>query len=209
MPPLQAGPTFVQTSVTLVLCLCAIMSAESASRTATGVVAAAFAAVTFVAPGVLVWAQKYKKYVDHAEALGMRELIWLLARSGGLGTRQCPGLIERRSLRKAMRVLSPVASELLGALIIADAAERKLANDRTSEYNACLSSRVTGSVVGTQRTCFRPASAHLHVVGNYMAVLKKALVDPGTSQPAVRVYPTTIVLCAMCCMYLTGMKLNE
>lgn len=25
---------------------------------------AAFAAVTFVAPGVLVWAQKYKKYVS-------------------------------------------------------------------------------------------------------------------------------------------------
>ncbi|KAI0732381.1 phosphatidylinositol N-acetylglucosaminyltransferase [Fomitopsis betulina] len=60
---LQAGPTFVQTSVTLVLCLWAIMSAESASRTATGVVAAAFAAVTFVAPGVLVWAQKYKNEI--------------------------------------------------------------------------------------------------------------------------------------------------
>lgn len=61
--------------------------------------------------------------VDHAEALGVRELIWLLARSGGLGTRQCPGLIERRSPCKAMRLLSPVVSELRSALLVADWAE--------------------------------------------------------------------------------------
>lgn len=105
----------MQTSVTFALCLWAIVSADSVSRTATGVVGAAFAAVTFVAPGVLVWAQKYKKYVDHAEALDMRELIWLLARSGEPGTRQYPGLIERRSLCEAMRLLSPVVSELRSA----------------------------------------------------------------------------------------------
>ncbi|KZT74637.1 phosphatidylinositol N-acetylglucosaminyltransferase [Daedalea quercina L-15889] len=60
---LQAGPAIVQTSVTLVLCLSSILSAESVSRTATGLVMAAFAAVTFVAPGVLVWAQKYKNEI--------------------------------------------------------------------------------------------------------------------------------------------------
>ena len=61
---LQAGPAIVQTSVTLALCLWAVMAAASVSRTATGLVMAAFAAVTFEAPGVLVWAQKYKKYVS-------------------------------------------------------------------------------------------------------------------------------------------------
>ncbi|EPT04313.1 hypothetical protein FOMPIDRAFT_1021975 [Fomitopsis schrenkii] len=60
---LQAGPAIVQTSVTFALCLWAIVSADSVSRTATGVVGAAFAAVTFVAPGVLVWAQKYKNEI--------------------------------------------------------------------------------------------------------------------------------------------------
>lgn len=60
---LQAGPPVVQTSVTIILCLSSLASAESLSRTATGIAMAAFVSVTFVAPGVLVWAQKYKNEI--------------------------------------------------------------------------------------------------------------------------------------------------
>ncbi|KAH9835568.1 phosphatidylinositol N-acetylglucosaminyltransferase [Rhodofomes roseus] len=60
---LQAGPAIVQTAVTIILCLSSILSADSVSRTATALVFAAFTAVTFVAPGVHVWAQKYKNEI--------------------------------------------------------------------------------------------------------------------------------------------------
>ncbi|KAH9937677.1 phosphatidylinositol N-acetylglucosaminyltransferase [Fomitopsis serialis] len=53
----------LQTAVTIALCLSSLLSAESLSRTATGAAMTAFVSVTFVAPGVLVWAQKYKNEI--------------------------------------------------------------------------------------------------------------------------------------------------
>ena len=59
---LQVTPTIFQALLTLLLSLLSIFLTASLSATVSCIYGATLVIVTFVAPGVLVWAQKYKKY---------------------------------------------------------------------------------------------------------------------------------------------------
>lgn len=60
---LQSGPQAIHVLVTLVVCGSSIAFTASFSSTASHLIIVTFAFVTFVAPGVLVWAQKYKNEI--------------------------------------------------------------------------------------------------------------------------------------------------
>jgi phosphatidylinositol glycan class C protein len=61
---LQASAsTSLQALLTLILCSIAVASVASLSTVATALFAAVFLSVTFIAPAMLVWAQKYKNEI--------------------------------------------------------------------------------------------------------------------------------------------------
>jgi len=60
---LQATLTIFQALLTLLLSLLSICLTASLSATVSCIYAATLVAVTFVAPGILVWAQKYKNEI--------------------------------------------------------------------------------------------------------------------------------------------------
>jgi hypothetical protein len=61
---LQVTPRIIHAFITLLLSTLSICLTTSLSATVSYIYAVTLILVTFVAPGVLVWAQKYKKYAS-------------------------------------------------------------------------------------------------------------------------------------------------
>jgi phosphatidylinositol glycan class C protein len=66
---IQATPTVLQASITLSLSTLCLYLTASLSATISYLYATTLIFVTLVAPGVLVWAQKYKKYVIYPNSI--------------------------------------------------------------------------------------------------------------------------------------------
>jgi len=60
---LQSGPKAVQVAMTVALCSTSVLSALSISSTATYIFVSTYVFVAFIAPGVLVWAQRFKNEI--------------------------------------------------------------------------------------------------------------------------------------------------
>jgi len=80
----QVTPTILQALLTLSMSMLSLVLTASLSTTVSYIYAATLVFVTFIAPGVLVWAQKYKKYALHLH-LQVSWLIWYIARSEAPG----------------------------------------------------------------------------------------------------------------------------
>lgn len=84
---LQVTPTIFRALITLLLSLLSVYLTASLSATVSCIYAVTLVLVTFIAPGVLVWAQKYKKYaLSLIQLVTTCLLIYFIARSEVPGT---------------------------------------------------------------------------------------------------------------------------
>lgn len=96
---LQVTPMVLQALLTFSLSTLCLSLSASLSATVSYLYAATLVLVTFVAPGILVWAQKYKKCVFVPTRLPTSELTYLVARSEVPGTWLSQRLIDMRHSR--------------------------------------------------------------------------------------------------------------
>ncbi|KAH9946630.1 phosphatidylinositol N-acetylglucosaminyltransferase [Amylocystis lapponica] len=60
---LQSGSNALQVCITMILCGASVFSTASISSTSTYIYIASYVFVTFIAPGVLIWAQRFKNEI--------------------------------------------------------------------------------------------------------------------------------------------------